>query len=482
MSSVKRVVVIGGGLSGLSAAYRIVERARAAQKSVEVVVLEAKDRVGGAIWTKRVEGFTLEMGPDSFITNKPWAVDLCRALGLSSRLVGTDGQHRRSFVVRDGRLCPVPEGFVLMAPNRIGPILTTPILSFKGKMRMLLDLVLPRGTEETDESLASFVKRRFGREALDRLVQPLVGGIYTADPNELSVRATLPQFLEMERKHGSLILGALRQARQLRWAEKHASGARYGMFVTLDDGMDTLTKALAAALPTGTVRTSTAVRRISRNEPASPWMVELLDGPSIEASAVVMATEAHASARLLDGVDPGLALQLRSIPYASSVIVNIAYPRDQVAHPLDGFGVVVPAIEKRSILAVSFLSVKFPHRAPAGTVLMRVFLGGATQPELCDLDDESLATIVRAELYELLGARGAPLLTEVARHPRAMPQYTLGHLERVESIRAQAARHPLLFLAGNAFDGVGIPDTIRAALAAADAALAALTDAASAAA
>jgi protoporphyrinogen/coproporphyrinogen III oxidase len=307
----------------------------------------------------------------------------------------------------------------------------------------------------------------------------LVGGIYTADPNELSVKATLPQFLAMERDHGSLIRGALRQARQVRWAEKNASGARYGLFVTLADGMDTLPNALVAALPEGSVRTKTAVRRVSRNEPNSPWIVDLLDGPPIEADAVVMATEAHASARLLDGVDPDLALQLRSIPYASSVIVNIAFPRDQVSHPLDGFGAVVPAIEKRSILAVSFLSVKFPRRAPSGTVLMRVFLGGATQPELYDRDDEALKTIVRSELFDLLGARGEPLLIEVCRHPRAMPQYTLGHLDRVEAIKRRAARHPRLILAGNAFDGVGIPDAVRAAEQAAEAAIRALLDPAS---
>jgi oxygen-dependent protoporphyrinogen oxidase len=483
VSSPNRVVVVGGGLSGLTAAYRIVERAKAARRAVEVVVLEAKDRVGGAIATRRVDGFTIEGGPDSFITNKPWAVDLCRSLGLDDQLIGTDAQHRRSFVVRKGRLYPVPEGFVLLAPNRLGPVLTSPILSFGGKLRMLLDLVLPRrADDEADESLAAFVKRRLGREALERLVQPLVGGIYTADPNELSVRATLPQFLEMERVHGSLIRGALQQARQARWAERNASGARYGMFVTLADGMDALPRALVAALPPGTVRTGAAVRRVSRNAPASPWLVELLDGPPIEAAAVVMATEAHASARLLDGVDPGLALQLRAIPYASSAIVCVAYPRDQISHPLDGFGAVVPAVERRSILAVSFLSVKFPRRAPAGTVLMRVFVGGATQPELFDRDDEALKTIVRSELYDLLGARGEPLLAEVARHPRAMPQYTLGHLDRVEAIRRQAARHPRLILAGNAFDGVGIPDTVRAADAAADAALAALADPASAAA
>lgn len=471
-----RVVVIGAGLSGLTAAYRITERARANRRAVELVVLEAKDRIGGAIWTNRRDGFTLEGGADSFITNKPWAVDLCRGLGLGDQIIETDEQHRRSFVVRQGRLFPVPEGFVLIAPNRIGPIFTTPILSFRGKLRMLLDLILPRKDIEGDESLASFVKRRLGREALERLVQPLVGGIYTADPNDLSVKATLPQFLSMENDHRSLILAAWRQARRSRWTERNASGARYGMFVSLADGMDALPRALASALPKGALHTDTAVRRVSRNEPASPWLVELLDGPPIEADAVVLATEAHASARLLDGVDPTLALQLRSIPYASSVIVNVAYRRDQIEHPLDGFGAVVPAIEGRSVLAVSFLSVKFPGRAPAGSVLLRVFLGGATQPELFERDDDELVSIVRSELSDLIGANGEPLLAEVGRHPRAMPQYTLGHLERIEAIRRQVARHPRLILTGNAFDGVGIPDCVRGAEIAAASALTCLID------
>jgi oxygen-dependent protoporphyrinogen oxidase len=473
-----RVVIIGGGLSGLAAAHRIMERSEALRRPVDLVVLEAKDRVGGAIWTDRVDGFTLEKGPDSFITNKPWGVDLCHSLGLADNLIGTDPQHRRSFVVRQGRLFPVPEGFVLLVPNRLSPILTTPILSLRGKLRMLMDLFLPRKheAEGEDESLASFVKRRFGRELLDRLVQPLVGGIYTADPSELSMRATFPQFLTMERERGSLISAAAAQARQARWAERHASGARYGLFVTLADGMDTLPRTLAANLPRGALRINTSVRRVSRPSPGSPWLVELLDGPPIEADAVILATEAHASARLLDGFDPDLALRLREIPYASSVIVNIAFRRDQVAHPLDGFGAVVPALEGRSILAVSFLSVKFPGRAPAGTVLMRVFVGGATQPDLFDHDDEMIKLIVRDELASLIGATGQPLLMDVARHSRAMPQYTLGHMQRVEEIRRQAARHSRLILTGIAFDGVGIPDCIRAAQSAADATVSALAD------
>ena len=473
-----RVVVIGGGLSGLAAAHRIHERARTMRRPVELTVLEAKDRLGGVLWTDRIDGFTLEGGPDSFITNKPWGIELCHRLGLADQLIETDSNHRRSFVVRNGRLVPVPEGFVLMAPHRLMPMLTTPVLSWRGKLRFLMDMVIPRRDDESEESLAAFVRRRLGREALDRLVQPLVAGIYTADPNDLSLKATLPQFLAMEREHRSLILAGWRESRGRggRGLERQASGARYGMFVTLADGMDTLPRALAQALPDGIIHTGTAVRRISRNEPVSPWLIELLDGPPLEADAVIVATEAHAAARFLDSQDPLLALQLRAIPYASSLIVNIAYRRDQISHPLDGFGVVVPAIEGRPILAVSFLSVKFPNRAPAGRVLLRVFIGGATHSEQLDFDDQAVTELVRSELSSLIGASGEPLLTRIGRHPRSMPQYNLGHLDRVATIRRHLAKYSRLYLAGVAYDGVGIPDCVHAAEMTADSVLDALAN------
>ncbi len=474
----ERVVVIGGGLSGLVVANRLRESAQAARRPAEVVVLEAKDRVGGAIWTERRDGFTLEGGPDSFITNKPWGVDLCRRLGLEDQLIETDPSHRRSFVVHRGRLAPIPEGFALMTPNRLLPLLASPILSIRGKLRLLAEALIPRRQGDADESLASFVRRRLGREALDRLVQPLVGGIYTGDPANLSIKATLPQFPTMERECGGLIRAAWRNrgSDKVRRGEAEASGARYGMFVSLADGMGALPRALAGALPAGSVRTGSVVRRISRAPGGAGWLVEPLDGPPIEAAAVVATTEAHATARMIDAVDPALALQLRAIPYASSIIVNIAYRRDQVQHPLDGFGVVAPTIESRSILAASFLNVKFPQRAPAGTVLFRVFIGGATQPELFDLNDDGVLEIVARELGDLLGVHGEPILTRIDRHARSMPQYTLGHLERVEAIRRQAARHPNLFLAGIAFDGIGIPDCVRAAESTADAVTTALAN------
>jgi oxygen-dependent protoporphyrinogen oxidase len=457
-----RIVIIGGGLSGLAVAHSVIRSAPMARPA-EVLLLEAKDRLGGTIWTARRDGFTIEAGADSFITNKPWGVDLCRELGLGDRLIETDARHRRSFVVFRGRLVPVPEGFVMAAPSRLLPILTSPILSVPGKLRLLMDLVLPRLGSDQEESLASFVRRRLGRETLERLVQPLIGGIYTADPNELSVPATLPQFARMEQEHGSLLRGVARQAKHDRRESRGASGARYGLFVTLDEGMDVLSKTLASQLPDGMVRTGAAVRRLVRDDLTQRWRVELLDGTLELADAVVLATETHSGARLLESQDSQLALHLRSIPYASSVVVNVAYARDAVAHPLDGFGVVVPSIEGRKILAVSFTSIKFPSRAPANTVLFRVFIGGALQPDLCGLDDSELEAIVTKELQELLGARGTPLFMEIARHVRAMPQYTLGHLERVAAIEASRSRHPGLFITGNAFGGVGLPDCIRGA-------------------
>lgn len=449
-----RAVIIGGGLTGLVAAYRLTR-----EPGVSVTLLEGKDRLGGAIWSQRRDGFLVEGGADSFITNKPWAVELCRELGLE--LIGTAEHPRKSFVLSRGRLAPVPDGFALMAPNRLGPLLSSPILSWKGKLRVLLDLVLPRRAESGDESLASFVRRRLGREALDRLVQPLVGGIYTADPNELSLAATLPQFLEMEREHGSLIRAALRKRRK--GAAEEASGARYGLFATPVGGMGSLISALAQALPAGTIRAGTPVRRVAAGEPGGArWRVELLDGPPLEADAVLVATEPHAAARLADGFDEDLAAKLRGIPHASSAIVCFGYRREQVAHPLDGFGVVIPAIEGRRILAASFTSVKLPSRAPEGSVLMRIFVGGAMQPELFELDDEAIVRLAREEIEPLLGIKGGPTLVEVSRHPRAMPQYTLGHRDRVAAIRDREARHSGFVLAGNAYDGVGVPDCVRA--------------------
>lgn len=460
MASRCDVIVIGGGIAGLAAAHRLRER----DPSRRVVVLEAGDRLGGSIATERVAGFLVEQGADSFLTEKPWAMDLARRLGLADRLVRTRDEERRTFVVHDGRLHPLPDGFLMMAPTRWWPLVTTPLFTLGGKLRMAMDLVLPRKRDDADESLDAFVRRRLGAEALERVAQPLVGGIYTADPTRLSLSATMPRFLEMERRHRSVILAMRRQAKAAAQAD---SGARWSLFASFREGMQTLVDALAARLPEGSVRLGARVAALGRA--GDGWRVDVAgDGP-LEATAVVLTSPAYASAELLRPLAPALADLLAGIDYASSAIVTLAYARSQVGHALDGFGFVVPAIERRRIIAGSFSSVKYEGRAPAGQVLMRVFVGGALAPELATMPDAELVALAERELAELIGVRGAPALVRVTRHLRAMPQYELGHLARVEAIEAAVGALGGLVLVGSAYRGVGVPDCIHGAERAVDA-------------
>ena len=489
----RRIVIVGGGISGLAAAHRLVELQSqehtgvAERAPVEVILLEASGRVGGTVRTYRRDGFLLEGGPDSFISEKPAALELAKRLGLADSIVETNERHRRSFVVSGGRLRPTPEGFQLLAPSRMLPFLMTDIFTWRGKARMALDLVLPRRKDANgsdDESLAAFVRRRFGREALERMAQPMVGGIYTADPESLSLRATMPRFLEMERRDRSLILSMWKAARASKDAARHgrgASGARYSLFLSFDEGTQVLTDALASRLPEGTLRLNTRVESLTMvsnaraheddatsadNTPileheARRWLLRTSEGETIEADAVCLALPAHASARLLRGVDDRLADELEAIPYASTATVNLAYRREDIPHPLDGFGFVVPFIERRATLACTFSSVKFAGRAPEGHALLRAFVGGALQPDMFDLDEERMAEAVRRDLRDLLGVSAPPLFAHVEKWPRSMAQYHLGHTERLARIRALLQHNHALTLCGNAYEGAGIPDCVR---------------------
>src|SRR3989454_2358176 len=307
-----RVVVVGGGIAGLAAAHRVVEWSRERGRSVDLTLVEAADRLGGAIQTERRDGFLVECGPDSFLSEKPWALALCRRLGVEDRLLRTDDRFRRTFVVFGGRLHPLPDGFQLLAPTRLGPFLASTLFSWPGKLRMALDLVLPRGGDP-DESLGAFVRRRLGREALERVAQPLVAGIYTADPGVLSLTATMPRFAELEKQERSIILGLRRARRRAR--ETGVSGARWSLFVTLKEGMEDLVAALATRLQPGTVllkqRVAVGERRGDR------WRVATAEGARLDADRVILATESHAAARMLRYVDPTLATLLAEIPYAS---------------------------------------------------------------------------------------------------------------------------------------------------------------------
>jgi protoporphyrinogen/coproporphyrinogen III oxidase len=485
----KRVVIIGGGITGLAAAHRILELSRELGKAVALTVLEASPQLGGIVQTCARDGFLLERGPDSFISEKPAALELVQRLDLNSRLRETNTQHRRSFVVRRGRLLPVPAGFHLLAPARFWPFVSSEIFSWPGKARMALDLLLPRrkaAGDAAEESLAQFVRRRLGREALERMAQPMVGGIYTADPERLSLRATMPRFLEMEREHRSVI----RAMRQQNGHQK-TSGARYSLFLSFDQGMQLLTDRLTerisnlnpqiadqesqtaagAALSRSWMRTNTTVSSLtlSRDDDAAAakWLVKTNHPETIIADAVCLALPAYAVARLLSETEPSLAAELEGIPYESSTTINLGYRRADIAHPLDGFGFVVPFIEGRSVIACTFSSVKFTGRAPEGYVLLRAFVGGALQPELFDLSEAQLLARVSADLRDLLGVAKPPLFAEVTRWARSMPQYHLGHLDRVQRIQERVTALPGLALAGNAYAGPGIPDCIRSGEAAA---------------
>jgi oxygen-dependent protoporphyrinogen oxidase len=452
-----RFAVIGGGISGLAAAHRLVELDPAA----EIALFEAGDQLGGVLQTSRSDGYLLEHSADNFITNVPWALDLCRRVGIADELVQTRETSRRALVVRKGKLYPVPEGFSLMAAAKIWPVLATPILSPLGKLRLAMEYFVSRRNDESDESLASFARRRLGGEVFERLVQPLVAGIYTADADRLSLAAALPRFREMERQHGSLIRAARFEKKRGPSADAQASGARYSLFVAPRAGMASLVEAIEKRLPAGCVRLNSPVERLTRRADGG-WDVLVAGKQEPERfSAVIVAAPAPQAAKLLKSVDDKLAAELAEIPYAGSAIALVGYRREQIAHALDGFGFVVPEIEHRKILAASFSSVKFGGRAPEDRVLIRVFFGGAGRPELVDLPDEELRKIVCRELAELLGASGEPELFQVCRWGGKMPQYHVGHLDLVRRIEKCAGALPHFALAGNAYHGVGVPQCIH---------------------
>ncbi len=453
-----RVAIIGGGITGLTAAFRLSELT----PNIQIKLFEAGSRVGGVLKSVRQEGFLLECGADNFITITPEALDLCRRIGFDNQLVRTNTGLRQAMVVRKGRLCKIPDGFIIMAPSKIWPMITTPILSPLGKLRLVLEYLVPTNTDDVDESLAAFVVRRFGRETYERLIQPLVGSIYASNPDQLSLKATLPRFITMEREYGSLIRGALRErANRQKKQSDTGSGAPYSLFVAPRDGMSSMVNALAEKLPKETVQLGAPVDRITRN-PSGGWTLAISGDRTedCDVDAVIIATPAHRAASSLADVDPTLCSHLSKIPYASSAIVTLGYRRDQIAHALDGFGFVVPQAERRGILSASFSSVKYPGRAPDEMVLLRAFVGGPTITDAPGCSDERLFAIASEELGQLLTIQGQPTIQHVVRHKSVMPQYVLGHCENIKNIESRISTLPGLELAGNVYQGVGIPNCI----------------------
>ncbi|HZU84505.1 MAG TPA: protoporphyrinogen oxidase [Polyangiaceae bacterium] len=458
-----RLVVVGGGITGLAAAYAATTRAKEAGRAVEVTILERAPRFGGNIVTERVDGFLLDGGPDSWVVSKPHATALARELGLGERLVPTNESTRRYYIVWAGRLHPVPEGLVLGVPTRLAPLARTGLFSIGGKLRMAFEPWVParRFDGDDDESIADFAARRLGREAGERLVAPLLGGISAADASDVSVRAAFPQLVAMEREHGSLVRG-MRAAARARRTPGDSRSRQSGAFVSLRGGVGELVEALVERLKDMRVvlRAGTAARRLGRE--GGRWAVESDAGERIACDAVLLATPLNAAARIVEALDPDLARLLASVPYTSTATVFLAYRRADVAHPLDGVGFVVPRGIGRSILASTWVSSKWPGRAPDDHVLLRAFFGGAGGEPVLARDDDALAALAQGELRAVMGLAAAPVWTRVFRFDQARAQMRVGHLAAMRAVRERVAQTaPRLLLAADGFDGAGIPDCVR---------------------
>ncbi|MBL8603717.1 MAG: protoporphyrinogen oxidase [Myxococcales bacterium] len=447
-----RVVIVGGGLSGLTAAWALSRAARQSPRPLAVTVLEGASRLGGNLITERIGELQIDGGPDGWVAAKRDGETLCRELGLGDALVETQRENRKVYMVHRGALTPTPEGIVLGVPTRVGPVLRSPMLSPLGKARMLLDRVLPRRVAAGDVSLGALVADRLGSEVVEAFTSPLLAGVYAGDAWQLSARSTFPQLVKMAATQPSLLLAAREAA-----PRRHPGAPPPSAFVSLRGGTGSLIDALAAQLAPGTVRRDTPVRAITRE--GARYRVSTHDG-AIDADAVMLALPAHRSARIVEDLDPAVARALSAIGYGSAATVFFALPRAAVKHPMDATGFVVPRREGFDILASTFVSAKWPHRAPRDTALIRVFVGGTAHAEHLGLSDAALTAMGWRALKRLITVDAEPSFTKVYRFIDTSPQPTVGHRARVEQIADALAPHRGLYLLGSAYEGVGIPDVI----------------------
>ena len=446
----KRVAIIGGGIAGLSAAYCL-EKIRRGGAELEWVLFEKSERLGGVIRTDYAEGCVLEAGPDSFLSIKPEAAELCRELGLGSDIIRSNDFQRKTYILIQGRLVPLPDGLQFMVPTRVLPMVTTRLFSLATKMRMARERSIAPESREQDESVADFVRRHFGQEMVERVAEPLLAGVYGGNADSLSVRAVLPRFVEMEREHGSLVRATL-QARRT-----PANGAPQPLFTSLRNGMQQLVDQLVASVPTSQLRTKQPAASITRTD--NGWNVSTSE-TSGNFDAVVLAIPAPFAGALLLKVSPLAAALLANLQYTSSAAVLLAY--DKINLP-PGFGFLVPAAESRKMLACTFVHNKFSHRAPEGAALLRCFFSSARYPELLNRREEDLKGFAMQELKEILGLTAEPKMVKVYRWRYGLPQYETGHLERAAEVETQLAQLPGLHLIGNSLRGIGVPDCIRSA-------------------
>lgn len=445
------VAIIGGGIAGLALAWRLRQRA----PELRIRLFEADERTGGKILSERIEheagSFLVEGGPDALLTQKPEALALIDELGMRDQLIPI-AQGLPATLLRDGTPVPTPDGLRLIAPTKLWPFARSPIMSARGKLRVGLDLVWPRNAPDGDESQAAFIRRRFGREAVERLAEPIIAGIHNGDPEELSLRATFPQLVEIERKHRSVILG-MRAANRARG--KASSGAP---FITLRDGMESLPLALSNRLA-DLIQCNSPIESIIRHE--AGYQLRLTSGETVSARQVMLTTPAAVTARLLRDVAPDAAERIGRLRAIGAGSISLAFRTAAVKRPLPGYGLVIPSVEGRPINAVTVASRKFAGRASDGGALLRLFFGGARSKETLALDDDQLLALVHEQLRDLFGIEDAPLFHRIVRWPAGSPQYDVGHLDRVDAIEKALPRG--LFVTGSPYRGVGIPDVVRGA-------------------
>ena len=428
------VAIIGGGITGLSAAYELHRR------GTPFILLERANRLGGVIQTEFTEGFTIDGGPDSLLTHKPAALDLCSELGLRERLISTL-PPRTAYICRDGQLHPLPKASVLGIPTRLKSLATMPVLSVSGKLRMAMDLMRTGKPHARDESIGSFFRRRFGQESVAYIAEPLLAGIHAGDVERLSMQALFPTLVDAERRHGSVITG-------LHFRQRSNRPSQGGLFRSLVGGIGQLTSTIVDTLSTSTVQTNSEVTQITGG---AHFRVHLVSGETISANQVILTTPAYLTEQLISALDPTLANICGTIPYTSTATVALSYPRTSV----------VPRVEQGlSLMAASWVSSKWPHRVPSGQILLKGFLGGPRQPDILEQNDQELVSIAHRDLSQLLGISTKPAVTRVFRWPRLNPQHEVGHLDKISAIDARLPNIPGLHIVGAGFRGVGIPDCV----------------------
>ena len=464
MTRPRTVVIVGGGISGLATAFSLLEQAAKAGLSLRCVMGESGLSWGGKIVTHRIGDIVTEAGPDSFLSQKQAGLDLCTKLGLTDQLINTNETAKKASVLHRGRLHDLPEGLLSFVPKQLGPFFRSGLLSWMGLARMGLEVAVPPGPSTGDESLAGFLRRRFGTQAYERVLEPLMSGIYAGDAEQMSLRATFPRFFELEQQYGSVVRGMMAAKKAI---EPASTGRpRRTMFVSLKHGLGELVTALTSRLMQQGVdlRLGCQVDALRvRSHELGRWTYDLIlhDGSALSADAVVLATPAFVSAELLRPLSPIAGGLLDLIPYTSTATIAMTFPAQAVAGAVGGFGFIVPRIEGRDLIAATWTSLKWPHRAPADQLLVRCYVGGVGREDILNRDDGQLAATVRAELKALCGISAEPMYTEVNRWWKGMPQYTIGHLDRLTQLDAALSRYPGLVLTGAGYRGVGIPDCIR---------------------